>query len=170
MGLFSKNQSRGKIASPEGLVNYWIFFTTNLVKIAEKNAKKAGLDIFGSPITKQGLFGLNRYHVLAIILNSTHTNNLLSANVSYPLSNTEARSIMVRLGPLWVESIYDTYTNKSYKLPPEVDILEVILVAFPTICVLVKRIDGIAEIPEDNSAEMEKEMNRFLSLIMDNKQ
>ena len=77
---------------------------------------------------------------------------------------------MVRLGPLWVESIYDTYTNKSYKLPPRVDILEVILVAFPTIGAFVEVIDRSAEIPEDNSAEMREVVNRFLSLMMDNKQ
>ena len=109
MGLFSRKKSKWEdIVSSEDLVKFWRSFTTNLVYSAEFNAKKAGLDIFGSPITKQGFFGVKRNNVLAILLNSIHEKNLLSVNGNYPLSKNEASSIIVRLGPLWIESIYGT--------------------------------------------------------------
>ena len=171
MGLFSRKKSKWEdIMSSEDLVKFWRSFTTNLVYSAEFNAKKAGLDIFGSPITKHGVFGLKRNHVLAIILNSIHEKNLLSVNANYPVSINEASSIIVRLGPLWIESIHGTYINKSSKLASEVNILEVVLVSLPTVCAFVELIDRMAEIPEDNSAEMEKELMRLLSFMMDNKQ
>ena len=168
MGLFSRKKSKWEdIISSEDLVKFWRSFTTNLVYSAEFNAKKAGLDIFGSPITKQGFFGVKRNNVLAILLNSIHEKNLLSVNANYPLSKNEASSIIVRQGPLWIESIYGTYINKASKLASEVNTLEVVLVSLPTVRAFVELIDGMAEIPEDNSAEMDKEMKRFLSLIAD---
>ena len=170
MGIFSKKQTEGgEIVSPKNLVKFWISFSTNLLYSVERNAKNAGLDMFGNPITKQGVFGVPKNHMLVIILNPLHENNLLSANVSYPLSRSEASSLIVRLGPLWITSIYDTYKNNLYKLPLGVDALEVILAAFPSVGALVKALDSMARIPESNSEEMEKALRRSISLLNDTK-
>ena len=107
--------------------------------------------------------------MLVIILNPLHKNNLLSANVFYPLSRSEASSLIVRLGPLWITSIYDTYKNNLYKLPLGVDALEVISAAFPSVGALVEALDSMARIPESNSGEMEKALRRAIFLLNDTK-
>ena len=134
MGYFSKRQTDpGAIVSPEDLVKFWLSFTSHLVYSIERNGKKAGLDMFGSPVTRNGVFGVPTNHMLAFILNSLHKNNLLSANVLYPLSRNDATTLIVGLGPLWITSIHDMHENNLYKLPSKVDAEYVLLAALTTL-------------------------------------
>lgn len=106
--------------------------------------------------------------MLAIIHNSQHKNNLLNANALYPLSRNDASKLIVRLGPLWITSIHDTYKNNSYTLLSKVNVRYVVLAALLTVGGIVEAIDSRAMIPESNSEEMSKDIGRAISLMGDN--
>ena len=166
MALFTRRKkNQTDLLNHEDLYSYLAYITSNFIEISEKKGEEIGLDAFGSPLTDEGFFGVQKELLFNYLVNPFHEKNLNGLNIKFPLSRKKAQKLIVKLGPSWIFSITQIYKSKPHSQPSKDLNATLAFVSLAVVSSIVTVLDKKGEFLEYNSEEM-AEARRKAFIVM----